>query len=214
MSWSAEAWKSIEPTVDGIRRHPFVTELAEGTLPQAKFDIYLEQDRIYLANYAVEMNALAAMLPDGHLSDLYRKFAEESMEAEKALHEEMSGKKDIDFKPLAGTSAYMGHTSGIIASGDLALSMAAMLPCMWVYNEIGKYITGMAKMEGNPYRSWIECYTSPLMDDGARCSVELTDRLADRGTAEQRRAMTEAFMKSAEFELIFWNQAYHYHETL
>lgn len=212
MSWSAEAWKSIEPTVERIRRHPFVTELAEGTLPQAKFEMYLGQDRIYLANYATEMKDLAAMLPEGHLTDLYRRFAEESMEAENALHEEMSGKKDIDLKPLAGTSAYMGHTSGIIASGDLALSMAAMLPCMWVYNEIGKYITGIAKLEGNPYRSWIECYTSPLMDDGARCSVELTDRLAENETEERRKAMTEAFVKSAEFELTFWNQAYY--ETL
>lgn len=215
MKWSEQAWKRIEPILDEIREHPFVEELADGTLPAEKFARYLEQDRLYLANYAVEMKELASMLPDGELSALYRKFAEDSMAAEKALHESlMSGaenpemSKSIDTEPLDGTVEYMRHTSGIIASGDLALSMAAMLPCMWVYNEVGKYISGIARLDGNPYRKWIECYTSPMMDEGARCSVALTDELAQGESPERQELMTQAFLESTRFEYRFWDQVY------
>ena len=150
------------------------------------------------------------MLPDGPMQDLYRKFAQESIDSENALHEQLGemGFDSIDTEPLAGTTGYMRHTSGIIAEKDLAVSMAAMLPCMWVYNEVGKYILGIASLEGNPYRAWIECYTSQMMDEGAECSVRLTDELAEEATPQKRESMTSAFVESVRFELKFWDQAY------
>ena len=210
MKWSEQAWESIEPILDEIRRHPFITEMADGTLSPAKFAKYLAQDKLYLANYGREMKALAAMLPDGELGDLYRRFAEYSMSAEHDLNAELSkmGYELADTEPLPTTLAYTRYTSGIIAGGDLSLSMAAMLPCMWVYNEVGKYILSIAKLENNPYRSWIECYSSEMMDDGARHSVEMTDSLADSETEDRRKEMTAAFVKSTRYELMFWNQAY------
>ena len=196
MSWSEEAWHSIGPILDEIRNHPFVKELADGTLPKEKFATYLAQDRIYLANYGQEMRDLASMLPDGPMQDLYRKFAQESIDSENALHEQLGemGFDSIDTEPLAGTTGYMRHTSGIIAEKDLAVSMAAILPCMWVYNEVGKYILGIASLEGNPYRAWIECYTSQIM--------------AEESTPQKRESMTSAFVESVRFELKFWDQAY------
>ena len=65
MNWSEQAWKSIDPILDEIRQHPFITEMADGTLSPAKFAKYLAQDKLYLANYGREMKALAAMLPYG-----------------------------------------------------------------------------------------------------------------------------------------------------
>ena len=35
-----------------LHRHPFITELAEGTLPLDKFRFFLEQDSMYLEEYA------------------------------------------------------------------------------------------------------------------------------------------------------------------
>ena len=51
MNWSEQAWKSIDPILDEIRQHPFITEMADGTLSPAKFAKYLAQDKLYLANY-------------------------------------------------------------------------------------------------------------------------------------------------------------------
>ena len=46
MNWSEQAWKSIDPILDEIRRHPFITEMADGTLSPAKFAKYLAQDKL------------------------------------------------------------------------------------------------------------------------------------------------------------------------
>ena len=129
MSWSEEAWHKIGPILEEIHNHPFVKGLADGTLPKESFARYLTQDKIYLANYGHEMRDLAAMLPEGTLQDLYRKFAQESIDTENALHEQLAemGFESIDNEPLAGTLGYMRHTSGIIAERDLAVSMAAMM---------------------------------------------------------------------------------------
>lgn len=210
MSWSEEAWHKIGPILEEIHNHPFVKGLADGTLPKESFARYLAQDKIYLANYGHEMRDLAAMLPEGTLQDLYRKFAQESIDTENALHEQLAemGFESIDNKPLAGTLGYMRHTSGIIAERDLAVSMAAMLPCMWVYNEVGSYIRSIARLEGNPYRSWIECYSSTMMDEGTEYSIRLTDELAEKEGPEKREKMTRAFVESVKFELLFWDQSY------
>ena len=210
MSWSEEAWQKIGPILEEIHNHPFVKGLADGTLPKESVARYLAQDKIYLANYGHEMRDLAAMLPEGMLQDLYRKFAQESIDTENALHEQLGemGFESIDSKPLAGTLGYMRHTSGIIAERDLAVSMAAMLPCMWVYNEVGSYIRSIARLEGNPYRSWIECYSSTMMDEGTEYSIRLTDELAEKEGPEKREKMTGAFVESVRFELLFWDQSY------
>ena len=56
MSWSEEAWHSIGTILEEIRNHPFVKELADGTLPKEKFATYLAQDRIYLGNERPRVN--------------------------------------------------------------------------------------------------------------------------------------------------------------
>ena len=79
---------------------------------------------------------------------------------------------------------------------------------MWVYNEVGSYIRSIARLEGNPYRSWIECYSSTMMDEGTEYSVRLTDELAEKEGPEKREKMTCAFVESVKFELLFWDQSY------
>ena len=41
--WSGDAWKAARPTFENILRHPFITGLANGTLPQDIFAHYIRQ---------------------------------------------------------------------------------------------------------------------------------------------------------------------------
>ena len=50
--WSEEAWDVARPTYLKIIEHPFVEELARGTLAADKFLFYLRQDSLYLAHYS------------------------------------------------------------------------------------------------------------------------------------------------------------------
>ena len=67
MSWSEEAYRSVTSILEDIKAHPFIRELALGTLSKDKFSRYIAQDKIYLKGYAAEMEAISQMLPPGPL---------------------------------------------------------------------------------------------------------------------------------------------------
>ena len=46
MSWSEEAYRSVTSILEDIKAHPFIRELALGTLPKDKFSRYIAQDKM------------------------------------------------------------------------------------------------------------------------------------------------------------------------
>lgn len=210
LTWSQNAWRTVEPIMQQIKDHPFLREMAAGTLSADRFCRYVEQDKIYVANYGQEMMALAKMLPESRLQELFLQFAKEGIEAEHALHEMLSAQfGTAEAEAMADTVGYMQHTRQYFEPADLSMAMAAMLPCMWVYGEIGKFILSIEQGgEANPYHEWIACYASPLMDEGVRNSLLLIDEMAAKETPERRAQMTEAFRIATQMEWAFWNQAY------
>lgn len=208
--FSSRAWKEAQPIFTRICAHSFLQEMAAGTLSRESFRIYLEQDCIYMTNYGREFLQLAHMLPQSRMQQLFVQFAQEGVAAEEAMHQmlmtEFGGGDAI---PLKGTIDYMNHTRQYFAPEDLPMAMAAMLPCMWVYNEVGKYILSIEQNgEQNPYHEWISCYASELMDEGVANALCLVNELAVRETPEHREQMLNAFLVSTEMEYVFWDQAY------
>ena len=205
MSWTEEAYQRVLPIIERTHSHPMILALAHGTLNLAIFRIYLEQDRIYLRNYAEEMQILKEMLPEGRLKELFGIFANDSLQAEMELNTSMG----IEEKPAMNiTESYMSHTRKCIESGKLSVAMASLLPCMWIYNETGRYIASIEKSEDNPYHEWISLYSSPMMDEGAELCKRLCDSLAESAADDEKEEMFEVFEKSVEMEYLFWDQAY------
>ena len=46
--WTEEAWAEASGIYADIIGHPFILELADGTLPIEKFKRYIAQDELYL----------------------------------------------------------------------------------------------------------------------------------------------------------------------
>ncbi|MBR4266433.1 MAG: thiamine phosphate synthase [Bacteroidales bacterium] len=209
-SWSDNAWSVIQPIMEDIRNHPFVQEMTAGNLHKTRFLHYLQQDIIYIANYGKEMFQLADMLPESRLKTLFTQFAHEGIAAEETLHNQLMQEfGSANAEPYDGTTEYMNHTKQFFEPADLSMALAAMLPSMWVYNSIGSYILSIEQGgEKNPYHEWISYYSSPLMNEGIKNSIELINELASKESLKRRAAMRYAFVKSAMLELKFWDQAY------
>ena len=62
-SWSEKIWVAGKAGYEKILRHPFLTELADGSLSSVRFSRYLAQDELYLPVYSSLMHRLADMLP-------------------------------------------------------------------------------------------------------------------------------------------------------
>ncbi len=210
VKWSEVALRASSELYEQIIAHPFNVEMMSGKLSMERFRKYIEQDTIYIRNYSEEMLLVGEMLPEGDSKALFLQFAREGMEAEKSLHallgEMFGGVRDVASLPV--TEQYMAHTRQWVDADDLELSMAAILPCIWIYSLVGKHLYAHSSLEGNPYRAWVETYASDMMMAGVQLSVDLVDSIACATSQRRQADMRREFLKAVWFEWAFWEQAY------
>lgn len=208
--WTEEAWAEASGIYADIIGHPFILELADGTLPIEKFKRYIAQDELYLGNYGRQMFAFAAMIKDASQKEMFTEFARAGMEGEKAMHELMIARFGIDVSALPSkvTAAYNSHTEVAIHTGCKEIAFASLLPCIWIYNEVGKYLKTIAEMENNPYREWIDEYGNEEFSSAVDKVLALIDEYADSTNEIIRTEMTNQFREGVRFEYEFWDYAY------
>ena len=208
--WSDQAWTEACGIYADIIGHPFIQELAKGTLPEEIFERYIAQDELYLGNYGRQMFAFAQMIDEPAQKEMFTSFAQTGIDGEKAMHKLMISRFGIDTTaaPSEATALYNSHTEAAIRTGVKEIAFAALLPCIWVYNEVGKHILSIAKMEGNPYMEWIEEYGNEDFSAAVGKVLELIDRYASLTDETTRKEMTLQFIEGVQFEYHFWDYAY------
>lgn len=208
--WSESVWQKAAGLYGRIISHPFLTQLAAGTLDRERFVRYLCQDEIYLGDYAAHMDAVADMLSDRNQQQLFRDFAREGMESEKLMHTLLIDRWGIDTgcKASAITTAYDRRICAALATGDAAVALAAVLPCAWVYHKVGMHIYESADLQGNPYADWIREYASEQFESGVRMMLDIVDSHAAQASQQTIEQMDKAFMDATLLEYAFWDYAY------
>ncbi len=210
MSWTKDVWAESARIFEGIKDLPFIKELADGSLDPSRFDRYIAQDEVYIGNYGRQMFLLADMMTDPAQQEMFRAFAQTGIDGEKAMHELLIARFGIDTEVKASevTSTYNNHTQAAIDSGSKEVALAAMLPCMWIYNEVGLYIRSIASLEGNPYKEWVLEYGNEEFTEGVNTVLALVDGWAAAVDDATRARMTRAYLEAALFEYAFWDYGY------
>ncbi|TVQ37867.1 MAG: thiaminase II, partial [Wenzhouxiangella sp.] len=84
---------------------------------------------------------------------------------------------------------------------------AALLPCFWIYREVGLHIHARAAGD-NPFRDWIDTYAGEDFSRSVDRAIEITDQAAERATDATRARMRQVFERSTRLEWMFWDSAY------
>jgi len=186
------------PRVEAWAQLPMLTAVAAGDLPLERFRDYLQQDYLYLREYARLYSALAAKAPDEHVEHLIG-LASNLVTVELAAHRRMGagfGAVFTGIEPSPVSSAYIAFLHSCAA--DFGAGLVAALPCLWGY---GVALAQVAKDNAGPYRPWLEVYTS-----GEYTSmIERHCRMIDETGMPIERALA-LFDQAMEHELAFWNQ--------
>jgi thiaminase/transcriptional activator TenA len=199
----------------GLLDHPFVLELAAGTLPLEKFRFYIEQDIVFLDDYARAIGlAVGRAADEDELRELTRQLAvvvEEEIEQEQALLRRVEGMLGVEpaTHPVAAptTLAYSAFLVATAARGDALDVMTALLPCAWSYADIGKRHLA-ATVEHPLYAEWMRLFGgSDYLGyvDRRRSSY---DRFAMRADDGRRARLLELFHTATRLEAAFWDMAY------
>jgi thiaminase/transcriptional activator TenA len=213
MTFTKRLWNRIEGIYGAIIEHPFNRELAQGTLPVEKFKFYIQQDALYLVDFsrALAIVGAKARLP-GRILD-FLEFAKDGLVVERALHEEYFRRFDVtlDVGQAPGCFSYTNYLVATAAHRGFEEAVAALLPCFWIYREVGMHIVGRSVPE-NPYQLWIDTYAGEEFAIAVNRAIEITEEVASGTTEEGRRLMTEAFVLSSRLEWMFWDSAYRMEE--
>lgn len=209
-SWSAEAWQQIIPVYDDITAMPFITELSDGSLPVEKFRFYMAQDSGYLEHFGKALSLIAARAADTQDILAFIRFAEGAIVVEQALHQfyftEFGVPERGPIEPAC--HHYIHYLKSTAALEQVEIAMAAVLPCFWIYKEVGDHICSLNPAPDNPYRKWIDTYAGEAFGLLVQQAIAICDAAAERCTPAQRQAMTQAFITASRLEWAFWDGAY------
>lgn len=212
--FTQELWQAGDPYYQRILQHPFIQELQEGSLSHEVFSFYIGQDSLYLQQFGRALALLGARSESSqHLLEFAR-FAASGVEVERSLHEDLAKRFGVQEGPSEMSPTcrnYTGFLLSTCALNDLTQGVAAVLPCFWIYREVGAAIQPQSNSD-NPYKEWIDMYVSEEFDELVRKALGIADELAQKASEEQRKKMKEAFAIGARFEWMFWDSAYRLEE--
>ncbi len=212
MSFTADVVEANAQRCADIRAMPFNARLADGTLPPEVFRRYVIQDAHYLEGFARALARAAAVAPDAAAVAQLSGAAAGAIAVERRLHEHYLALYGVDAATFAATEpspACDHYVCFLIAavSRSVAEGVAALLPCFWVYRDVGHAIHGLA-IPDNPYRAWIDTYASAEFDAAVTGMAALADRLAASAGPDERARMRAAFARSVMHEWLFWDGAW------
>ena len=206
--WSEEAWNNIQPVFEAVTRHPFLTGLTDGSLARDKFLFYLNQDALYLDDFGKVLAGLAVKSAKrGHVED-FLSFARDTIEVERQLHRSFLGSLDPAARPSPTCLLYTSFLHRQLAAAPLEVAAATVLPCFWVYKEVGEYILAQVKQPQNPFQSWIDTYGGDEYGRAVSRAIAMADELAEETTAAIRQEMTRAFELCTKMEWMFWDSGW------
>lgn len=204
-------WNGSADLFERTLSHPFLTGLGDGTLPESCFLRYLVQDELYLKGYARHMEMLSDMLKDPIEKGWMQGFAQESVKAEHEMHVLLLDRfpGSCSGTPSRVTLYYEDYARKALASGDVRVALAALLPCTWIYCEVGKSILRRSSLDGNPYREWILAYGDEGYQRDTLRFLEITERHLRDCDERILERLTGIYRRGAILEYAFWDSAYY-----
>lgn len=208
-SFTAQIFNEVGPLLARIFAHPFNAELARGTLSRERFCGYMQQDSLYLVHFSRALAVAAGRSDRPERSELLISSSHNALLVERALHEhyfaEYGVRDEVRVNP-----ACLGYTSFVLATaalGSFGEALAALLPCFWIYREVGRHIAAEA-VSPNPYAKWIEAYSDAEFSRRVDRFAGVVDAVASEAGSGERWRMRERFMTASQYEYYFWDDAY------
>lgn len=195
-------WRENLDLARACLEHPFVTGLADGSLPAEAFGRYVGQDAFYLEAF-FRAYALAAARCEGRhdAAVAFHRLMGGVLE-ELEMHAGHAARLGLDLEavtPHPATSAYVDFLLDVAWNRGLGETIVAMTPCMRLYAFLGHELADRLR-PGHPYGGWIEAYSGPEMEALADTLESLLDELAAPG-----REASDLYRRSMECELSFFD---------
>ena len=184
--------------------HPFVTEMADGTLPKEKFRYYMVQDYLYLRDYVKIFAAILQKTDDfeqirflsGEMANTIDETFRTHLPYMKRLG--VTEEEIADVRPHIDNSAYSHYMLCEAQMGDVLTGLVTLLNCSWSPSALHEenYGAGFAGYVSEEYRQ-----TNQAL-------IDRSDALAEVIDEKKAQRLCEIFENCCLFDLRFWDMVY------
>jgi len=199
---AAALWQADVDLAEACLRHPFVTGLADGSLPAGRYRAYVAQDAFFLGAFRQAYGLAADRAPDAAGRALYAELAA-GVDSELALHRGQAERLGLDLARVTPNDATLAYVEFLLATAALRpepCTAAAMLPCLRLYAWLGQSLLPRLDPR-SPYADWVRTYADPGF--GALWQ-QLAPRLAGGEPAELARLHRRAMHLERRFFEAAW----------
>ena len=103
--------------------------------------------------------------------------------------------------------AYTSYLLRVAYAEPFAELLGALLPCFWIYWEVGKALA--AAGSPNPlYQRWIDTYAADEYAASVRQALATMDACAAELSPERRARVARHFVTTSRYEWLFWDAAW------
>ncbi|MBI4220661.1 MAG: thiaminase II [Chloroflexi bacterium] len=205
---SGELWQRMS-------NHRFVEAIGDGTLSLERFSYFMGQDYLFLIEYSKVLALAAAKSSDLESMGRFAKLLDETLNSEMALHRSFCKDFGIGERELERTipgRATSGYTGFLVRTGfqqGIEQISAALLPCQWSYDEIGRSLA--MKMSAPPdsfHARWVAGYDSEEYHGVTEWLIRFVDRIGLTVTPDLKEGIQNVFDESCRHEIAFWDAAW------
>jgi thiaminase (transcriptional activator TenA) len=216
-SFSAVLRERCDRIWAGLHAHPFLGELARGTLPLDRFRFFIEQDLLFLPAFARCMALGAAKSAGDAELDFFSRQLDGIIRLELPSNRRLLDRViSLGAQDRGGSRvmapANVAYTSFLLATaaagGPLEIT-AAVLPCSWSYIEIAAALKDEIA-DHRVYSDWVRFYLQEEEKDLVMNMRATFDDMTRDGAVSdgKRQQLSEIFTMSSRLEGMFWQMAY------
>lgn len=214
MSFCDELESRTAKEREAMTSHPFVLGIGDGSLAPERFRHFMVQDYLFLIDYARALAMGAAKAQDPETMAWFASAVDYILNTEMDLHRGYCAGIGVSESELASaqhaptTHGYTGYLLRLASFGTVAELMAALVPCVWGYWQVGERLAMAGAPSVPQYATWIDTYAGPENGEVAQAARDLCDRLAEAAGADERERMADAYRTCWLWERAFWQMAW------
>lgn len=206
--FTRDLWNASSCIFQQILTCRFVVGLADASLQKAHFARYLSQDVLYLQRDNEALELMSQRTDKEDEKAFFRQLADDGIAMEQAMHDDYLTYFNVGEAktPTPIFGAYGRYLVDSAKHAPYPVALAALLPCFWLYGEMGKHIAAH-QVPYNPYQKFIDAYVDEFYDRVTIRFIKLVEEYSRLADEQTKQAMKEAFLKSSQFEYQVFEEA-------
>ncbi|MFB6255483.1 MAG: TenA family protein [Haloplanus sp.] len=186
----------------------FVRELGDGTVDDAVFRLYLEQDYAFVetltGTFGHALGEAPSMAAKARLAEFLGTITNEENDYFERSFAALDG--DSTAEPDATTRAFIDLLERAGRQGGYAETLAVLVPAEWVYET---WATGIESRPDAFYLDeWVELHANPAFVDFVAWLRRELDREGAAASARRQRRLDALFGRAVELERAFFEAPY------